>query len=108
MSLPLRSQPFPLSVDADGVVRVGGTRVTLDTIVEAFEEGLSAEEIALEYPSVDLGDIYGAIGYYLRRKDEVEAYLRDRMHRADEVRRQNEALASPAGIRTRLLARRKG
>ena len=43
MSLSIAVEPLPLSKDADGVVRVGGTRVTLDTLVEAFHEGLTAE-----------------------------------------------------------------
>ena len=36
----------PIHTDADGVVRVAGTRVTLDTIVAAFDAGAAAEEIA--------------------------------------------------------------
>ncbi len=36
---------IPLALDADGVYRIGGTRVTLDLVVECFEAGASAEEI---------------------------------------------------------------
>lgn len=39
MSLEIRAEPVPLKVDPYGVVRVGGTRVTLDTIVYAFRQG---------------------------------------------------------------------
>ncbi len=91
--------------DPDGVVRVSGTRVTLDTIVAAFAEGLTAEEIVYEYPALSLADIYVVLGYYLRRRAEVEAYLRERCRQADAVRRQNEARFDPQGIRDRLLAR---
>lgn len=42
---------LPLETDADGVVRVGDTRVTLDTIIMAFTDGATAEEIAQQYPS---------------------------------------------------------
>jgi hypothetical protein len=42
-TLMIEVAPVPLEVDADGVVRVGGTRVTLDTIVDAFREGATAE-----------------------------------------------------------------
>lgn len=107
MSLPLAIEPLPLTTDADGAVRVGGTRVTLDTLVEAFHEGLTAEEIAHQYPSVGLADIYAVIGYYLRRRTEVEAYLEERRLKAREVREWNEARTDPWGIRERLLARRK-
>ena len=55
----------PIHTDADGVVRVAGTRVTLDTIVAAFDAGAAAEEIAEQYSSVPLPDVYSVITYYL-------------------------------------------
>lgn len=61
----------PIHTDPEGVVRVAGTRVTLDTIVEAFEAGATAEEIAQQYSSVPLVDVYSVITYYLRHKPEV-------------------------------------
>jgi uncharacterized protein (DUF433 family) len=100
------TQAVPLEMDADGVIRVGNTRVTLDTIVQAFKEGATAEEIAQQYPSVALADVYDTIGYYLRRASEVEVYLQRRQAEAEEVRRENEARFDPTGIRDRLLARR--
>lgn len=106
MSLSIVSPPVPLRVDADGVVRVGGTRVTLDTVVDAFAEGLSAEEIALQYPSLQLADIYATIGYYLQNREEVEAYLEDQARGAAEVRAEAERRFPPQGVRARLLARR--
>ena len=106
VALLIETDPVPLKVDVDGVVRVGGTRVTLDTVVAAFNEGATAEEIAHQYPSLDLADVYAVIGYYLRRRPEVEAYLGHRQRQADEVRKQNEARFDPHGVRDRLLARR--
>jgi uncharacterized protein (DUF433 family) len=97
-----------LETDADGVVRVGGTRVTLDTIVAAFREGATAEEIVYQYPSLNLADVYSVIGYYLQRRSHVEAYLRRRQRQRAEVREHNEAQFDPRGIRDRLLARRAG
>ncbi|MEL6765149.1 MAG: DUF433 domain-containing protein, partial [Cyanobacteria bacterium J06607_6] len=91
--------------DADGVVRVSRTRVTLDTVVAAFWEGATAEVIAEQYPSLQLSDIYSVIGYYLRHKVEVDNYLEIRRQRAAEVRRENERRFNPVGIRDRLLAR---
>jgi len=87
-------------------VRVGGTRVTLDTVIAAFHEGATAEEIVYQYPSLDLADVYAVIGYYLRRPAGVEAYLRQRQQQAAKVRRQNEAQFDPQGVRDCLLARR--
>ena len=55
MSLAIKAEPAPLAVAADGIVRVGGTRVTLDTIVAVFKQGATAEEIVHRYPSLRLG-----------------------------------------------------
>ncbi len=101
-------QIVPLSTDNDGVIRVGSTRVTLDTVISAFLDGATAEEIVHQYPSLQLADVYSVIGYYLKQRDEVDAYLQRRREHAERVRRQNEARYDPAGIRDRLLARRAG
>jgi uncharacterized protein (DUF433 family) len=106
MAFSIATEPLPLKIDADGVVRVGGTRVTLDTVVAAFEEGATAEEMVQQYPSLDLADVYAVIGYYLRRRPEVEMYLRQRQQQAQDIRQQNEVRFNPNGIRDRLLARR--
>jgi len=99
---------IPLETDSSGVVRVGKTRVTLDTVVAAFCQGATAEEIAHQYPSLDLADVYQVIGYYLRRTSEVDEYLRQRKVTADVARVRNEARFDPQGVRARLLARRTG
>ena len=100
------AETLPLEIDADGVVRVGKTRVSLDTIILAFTDGATAEEIAQQYPSLQLADIYSVIGHYLRHPSEVEAYLGQRAHEAEHVRHQNEARSDTSGVRDRLLARR--
>jgi uncharacterized protein (DUF433 family) len=105
MPLVLSVDPIPLITDANGVVRILGTRVTLDTVVTAFLERATAEEILEQYPSLQLSDIYTVIGYYLRHKTEVDAYLLERQRRADEVRKEAEKRFNPVGIRDRLLAR---
>jgi uncharacterized protein (DUF433 family) len=105
-TLVIESGPIPLETDADGVVRVGGTRVTLETVVAAFKEGATAEEIVCQYPSLNLADVYSVIGYYLQRQADVEAYLHQRQQQGDMVRAQNETRSDPQGIRERLLARR--
>jgi len=61
MTLDVAPEPVPLLSDPRGVVRVGSTRVTLDTVVAAFATGATAEEIAHQYPSVELADIYAVI-----------------------------------------------
>jgi uncharacterized protein (DUF433 family) len=107
MSLAITPEQLPLSEDADGVIRVGGTRVTLQAVVEAFNEGCTAEEIASQYPSLRLADIYTTITYYLRHRDEVDAYVQREEQLAKAVRQENLARFDQRGIRERLLARRK-
>jgi uncharacterized protein (DUF433 family) len=106
MTLVVEAQPIPLKIDTNGVVRVAGTRVTLDTVVAAFNDGATAEEIVYQYPSLHLADVYAVIGYYLRQRPDVEAYLRQRQQQAKDIRKQNEARFDPRGLRDRLLARR--
>jgi uncharacterized protein (DUF433 family) len=101
------STPVPLVMEADGVVRVGHTRVTLDTVIAAFHEGATAEEIVAQYPVLSLADVYAVIGYYLQQQTAIDAYLSRRQQVADQVRRHNEARCNPCGIRERLLARRR-
>jgi len=105
MTISIATEPTPLRVDADGIVRVRNTRVTLDTVVIAFLQGETAEEIAQQYPSLKLADVYAVISYYLRRQSEVEAYLRQRQKQAKQVREESERRFNPQGVRERLLAR---
>lgn len=106
MTLNLRAEPVPVTMDAHGTARVGGTRVPLDTVIDTFNEGATAEEIVQQYPALKLADVYAVIAYYLRARAEVETYLAQRRKRAAQVRAENEARFDPAGIRERLLARR--
>ena len=76
--------------DEHGVLRVARTRVMLDSVVAAFQQGHSAETIQQEYPGLTLEQVYGAITYYLANKDEVDAYLR----RQGEVWQQEREKAS--------------
>ena len=65
MILPISfvAKPSPLSVDNDGVLRVGGTRIRLATVINALQAGCAAEEILLKYPSLQLTDLYAVITY---------------------------------------------
>jgi hypothetical protein len=105
MPMKIGAQPVPLSRDADDVIRVGGTRVTLDIVVESFIEGATAEEIVQRYPTLRLADVYAVISYYLGHRSEVGEYLRTRSELAAKVRSDNAFRFDPHGIRDRLLAR---
>lgn len=106
MTLAIVAESAPLQVNADGVVCISKTRITLDTIVAVFNQGATAEEIAYRYPSLKLADIYATIAFYLNHQLEVEAYLRQRKQQAQQIREMNQARFDPQGLRDRLLARR--
>lgn len=107
MNVAQTTERVPIHTDADGVVRVAGTRVTLDTVVGAFDAGATAEEIAQQYSSVPLVDVYSVITYYLRHKTEVDVYLSKRKAQAERVSEEVERRFPSAGLRERLLARRQ-
>ncbi len=97
----------PLTAGADGVLRIGNTRVTLDTVVGAFLDGESPELIADQYPIISLGQVYATIAYYLAHRRELDAYLLQRRTAAAQVRDDVERNWPPNGLRARLLARRE-
>jgi uncharacterized protein (DUF433 family) len=107
MSLMISTDSPPLAKDSDGVIRVGGTRVSLDSVVFAFLDGSTPEEIVQQYPSLDLADAYAAVTYYLNHRQEVEAYLHERKTQREQIRAEVEARFNPQGIRDRLLSRRR-
>lgn len=98
---------IPLARDAHGVFRVGGTRVTLDMIVRAFNRGASAEEIVQDFPSLELSDVYQVIGYYLRHSAELAEYFARREGEEAELLAAHRSEWQPQGLRARLLARKK-
>jgi uncharacterized protein (DUF433 family) len=96
----------PLSQDQAGVWRVTGTRVSLDSVIFAFNEGATPEEIVQQYPTLDLKDVYAVVSYYLQNQAEVENYLEQRQTRRQELRKEIESRFNPHGVRERLLARK--
>jgi uncharacterized protein (DUF433 family) len=97
--------PPPLITDAAGVTRVGGTRIRLDSVIGAFNQGSAPEEILLKYPALTLTDIYAVVTYYLWHQAEVDACLSERKGVEELARIEVEKRLPPQGIRERLLRR---
>lgn len=106
MPLTLDAPPLPLVVDDAGVIRVAGTRVPLATVVTAYQQGATPEQIVDDFDTLHLADVYSVIAYYLRHQPDVEAYLDEQRRRGEEIRRETDRRFPPDGIRERLLARR--
>ena len=97
---------IPMAQDENGVYRIGGTRVTLDLVVGAFNRGATVEEIVHKYDALKLPDVYQVIGYYLKHADELAEYFEARARTEDALLTSHPDWA-PKGLRERLLDRRK-
>src|SRR5438105_4060530 len=86
---------IPLSPDAYGVIRVRGTRVLLDVIIVAFQDGATPEAIVQKFPSVALPDVYLIIAHYLTHAAEIDAYRAKRQAEAAELQRAIETRFNP-------------
>jgi uncharacterized protein (DUF433 family) len=62
-------------IDEHGAMRIGNSRVMLDSIVAGFERGHSPETLQQQYPTLSLEEVYGAITYYLAHTEDVHTYL---------------------------------
>jgi len=102
---PIKPESPPLRWE-DKVIKVGKTRVTLDSVIAAFHRGETPEEIAQNYDALSLAEVYGAIGYYLGHQSEVDSYLTDRADLRASIQSDVESRQKTAGIRERLLARK--
>lgn len=76
---------IPLARDTHGAYRVGGTRVTLDLVVRAFNRGATAEEIVQKHDSLRLPDVNQVIGYYLTHTDELAEYFETRVREEESL-----------------------
>ncbi len=108
MEMVLTQEAPPLQRDDTGALRVGSSRVLLELVIQAFEDGATAEMIVQQYPTTTLADVYSAIGYYLRHRPEIDAYLADRERQALTIRQRIEAHQGDlTAMRNQLLARKQ-
>lgn len=98
------AQRVPLRTDVHGVIRVAGTRIPLDTIVDAHNRGQTPQDIIASYDTLSLADVYAVIAYYLTHRAEVDEYLAEREQAAREIRAQIEADPGVSQFRARLNA----
>jgi uncharacterized protein (DUF433 family) len=82
---------FALRLDKHGDIRIGKSRVLLDTILDHYKAGTPVEEIIRAYDTLNPADVFEAIAYYLRHKEEVEAYFQRREAEAQILWKQIEA-----------------
>ena len=108
MAFTAQVEAPPLHEDAGGALRVGGSRVLLELVIRAFQDGATPESIVQRYSTMALSDVYATIAYYLRHEDEIEVYLAQREQKAADVQHKLQGQQRNLGnIRARLLARRQ-
>lgn len=95
----------PLQPDEQGTIRVGGTRVTFETVIADFHRGATPEEIVHNFPVLRVADVYFVIGYYLANRAEADAYIQRQNAEGERIRRQWEAEHPPKATKAELLAR---
>jgi uncharacterized protein (DUF433 family) len=97
----------PIRRDPSGALRVGKSRVLLELLVRAFEDGLTPEAIVGRYSTLTLAETYAAIAYYLGHRDEVNRYMAGREVLAEEVHQRIEGHQGDlAEMRARLKSQR--
>ena len=73
----------------EGVYRVGATRVSLDSLVYLFREGMSAESMVDSYPALTLEQVHGALAFYLGNQKQIDAYLAEGQRIAESQHQQS-------------------
>ena len=108
MPFTIQAEAPPIREDAAGALRVGNSRVLLELVIRAFQDGATPETIVQRYSTLTLPDVYAVITYYLHHRSEIEEYLARREQQAEEVRQRIESQQGDlSAIRARLLARRQ-
>jgi uncharacterized protein (DUF433 family) len=102
---PNGTQSTYVHADDHGVLRIAGTRISLDSVVIAFQEGHSPESIRQQYPALTLEAVYGALTYYLANRETVDEYLLHQEQVWAEARRESDSHPSPVVERLRVLLR---
>lgn len=92
----------PFFLDEAGGIRIGQSRVTLDSLLAAYHHGSTPEEIAVQYSVLRLEEIYSTIAYYLNHRQEIDNYLDERRQKARQQRNQFIQQYNLASLRQRL------
>lgn len=79
------TQEVPLSVSEDGTLRIASTRVSLDSGLHHYQQGATAEEIALRFPALRLADIHSCLAYYLNHQEALGEYMSRQQQHADAL-----------------------
>lgn len=102
------TRPDLLTRTSEGVLRITGTRITLDSVIQAFHDGATPEEMCQDFPGLALAHIYSVLAFYLTQQDAVAAYLKEHTQATTIIRQELRTTHAVflADLRHRLTARR--
>jgi uncharacterized protein (DUF433 family) len=79
----------------EGGWRITGSRVSLDSIIHCYWEGMSPEGIVAAFPSLKAEQVYGAIAFYLRNRAEMDRYMEQQRLEWEEDKARSDAKIKP-------------
>ena len=100
--------PKPVRMVEGGTLRVGNTRVSLDSVVYEFNRGEDAAAIQRNFDTLSLAEVHAAIAYYQHNKAAVDEYLERRRIDFERRRAENHAQEPNRLMREKILARKNG
>jgi uncharacterized protein (DUF433 family) len=106
IDLPL-TMTVPLTRIEDGTLRVTGTRIPIDNIVHAYNQGETAEQFRESFPTVSVADFHAVVAYYLQHRELIDRYLHRRQQEADELRQTIEREHPWDDLREKLIKHRE-
>ena len=103
MALPALEIPLPDFLNwQDGEVRLTGHRINLYGVIRRYEEGFSAEMLALHYPSLSLAHVHKVIAFYLENQPAVSKYVAEYDADMEEKERQHQPRVTLQMLRERI------
>jgi len=93
-------------LETPGYVRVKGTRVPIDVLIEEFNRGTVPDRIQKSFPTTTLEQVYATITYYLHNRAEVDEYLRRGRERAEAAYQEHLRRQPPSPLAEKLRALR--
>lgn len=88
---PTLTLELPLRLDEYGRWRVSNTRIPLETVIIAFQQGSTPEQIVEDFDVLQLAQVYQILGYYLAYRDELDVHIA--RHIAEEEAMMREHIA---------------
>lgn len=93
----------------EDAIRISGTRVGIETVIDDYKKGATPEEIVMHYPTLSLEQVYATITYYLANQEKVNAYITLVRQQQEDAWREQQRHPSPFinSLRERLAAQRR-